>query len=149
MCPRTGAPEILFILWPHHAACRILVPQPEIKPAPPVPGAQNLNHWTASEVPKFLKFSLIITYFLERNLSNSPSSPLWTLRLVRSLPAFHWSLNGVITSGLGLSYFVPVLSIKSPVMVMPMCSLVHCLWMDYVCVCDIFYIIGCRQIRRY
>ena len=40
----------LFI-WPCHAACRILVPRPGIKPGPPAVEAQSLNHWTAREVP--------------------------------------------------------------------------------------------------
>ena len=35
----------LFIyFWPHHAACRILVPQPGIKSVPPAVGAQSHNH---------------------------------------------------------------------------------------------------------
>ena len=32
-------------------ACRILVPQPGIKPVPPAVEAWSLNHWTAREVP--------------------------------------------------------------------------------------------------
>ena len=37
--------------WPHCMACGVLVPPPGIKPAPPALEAQNLNHWTAREVP--------------------------------------------------------------------------------------------------
>ena len=33
---------IYVYFWPHHAACGILVPQPGIKPALPMLGAQNL-----------------------------------------------------------------------------------------------------------
>ena len=36
--------------WPQHAACRILVPQPGIKPESPAVQAWRLNHWTPREV---------------------------------------------------------------------------------------------------
>ena len=36
-------------------AYRILVPQPEIEPAPPAVEAQSLNRWDAREIPHFLK----------------------------------------------------------------------------------------------
>ena len=36
---------------PCHGACRILVPQPGIKPVCPALGAQSLNCWTTREVP--------------------------------------------------------------------------------------------------
>ena len=35
-----------------HEAYGILVPQPEIGPAPSTVESQNLNHWTIREVPK-------------------------------------------------------------------------------------------------
>ena len=35
-----------FCFWPHHLACRIF-----IEPMPPAVEGQNLNHWTAREVP--------------------------------------------------------------------------------------------------
>ena len=37
--------------WPWHAECKLLVPQPGIKPAPPAVGARSLNHRTTKEVP--------------------------------------------------------------------------------------------------
>ena len=44
---------VCFLFWggPHGTACRILIPQLGIEPAPPAVEAQSLNHWTASEVP--------------------------------------------------------------------------------------------------
>ena len=48
-----GKPDFLFfnfIFWPRRAACRSLVPQPGIEPAP---GARSLNHRTAREVPHY------------------------------------------------------------------------------------------------
>ena len=39
-----------LLVWPHCAACGILVPQPGIEPVPPAVEAQSLNHWTAREV---------------------------------------------------------------------------------------------------
>ena len=37
--------------WLHHAAHKILVPQPGIKPSPPALEAWGVNHWTNKEVP--------------------------------------------------------------------------------------------------
>ena len=37
-------------------ACRILVPQPGIKPVPPALEAWSLNPWTAREVPRNIFF---------------------------------------------------------------------------------------------
>ena len=45
----------LFLFWPYHTACGILVPWPGIEPvcAPcPCSGMRSLNHWTASGVPQ-------------------------------------------------------------------------------------------------
>ena len=42
---------VLFSFWPHHKACRILVPWRETDPVPPAMQAEILNHWTAREVP--------------------------------------------------------------------------------------------------
>ena len=51
-------------------ACRILAPQPGIKPGPPAIAAQSPNHWTTREFPpfyysfyNFLKIHLFI-YFI-------------------------------------------------------------------------------------
>ena len=52
-----------FFFWPHHAACRIFVPRPEVEPRTLAVKAQNPNHWTTSEVPKF--------HFLIHTLSTS------------------------------------------------------------------------------
>ena len=41
-----------FCLWPYHAAYRILVPWPEIKPMSPAVEMQSLNHWPAREVSR-------------------------------------------------------------------------------------------------
>ena len=46
--------NFFFFFW--HAACGILVPQPEIEPVPLALGAQSLNHWMFGEAPRF--FSL-------------------------------------------------------------------------------------------
>ena len=49
--------KIIFIylcFWPCCAVCRILGPQPGIKPTPPALEAWNLNHWTTREVPVFI-----------------------------------------------------------------------------------------------
>ena len=47
---------LVFFFWPHHAACRILVPQPGIEPTPLAVEVRSLNHWTAREVPGFCFF---------------------------------------------------------------------------------------------
>ena len=43
----------------HHMACGILVPRPGIEPVSPALEAQNLNHWTISEVLKDFFFNRI------------------------------------------------------------------------------------------
>ena len=45
----------LIYFWPHHRACKILVPWPGIEPTAPVLETQSLNHWTAREVPILFK----------------------------------------------------------------------------------------------
>ena len=48
--PRMLFAFLLYFLL-HHAACRILVPQPEMEPTSPAVEAWHLNHWTTGEVP--------------------------------------------------------------------------------------------------
>ena len=56
------------MLWPHHEACGILVPQPEIELMPPAVEVQNLNHWITREVPQLHLLSLEYksSYFMQR-----------------------------------------------------------------------------------
>ena len=42
----------IYVCVLHYAACRILVPWPGIEPLPSAVEVQNLNHWTAREVPQ-------------------------------------------------------------------------------------------------
>ena len=42
--------RIVFVYWPCHVPCGILVPQPEIESMPFALKARSLNHWTAREV---------------------------------------------------------------------------------------------------
>ena len=42
-----------FFFFFGHGACRILVPQPGIRPMPPAVEAQSLSHWTTREVPRY------------------------------------------------------------------------------------------------
>ena len=60
-----------FVFWPHCAACRILVPQPQIEPLPPELEAWNLNHWKAREFPPLLIFktSFFLSILCELSLS--------------------------------------------------------------------------------
>ena len=41
----------IFLLWPHHMACGILVPQPGIKPVSSAVRVQSPNHGTTGEFP--------------------------------------------------------------------------------------------------
>ena len=41
---------LFFPLWPHHAACGILVPPSGIKPKSPALEMRSPNHWAAREV---------------------------------------------------------------------------------------------------
>ena len=57
---RFTLPNFFFFLnlSPHREACRILVPQPGVKPTPPAVEAWSLNHWTTREVPYSLQFKI-------------------------------------------------------------------------------------------
>ena len=41
---------IIYIFWPPHMACGILVAQPGIEPRPSAVRAWSPNHWTAGEI---------------------------------------------------------------------------------------------------
>ena len=65
---------ILFIFLPHHAACRILVPQPGIEPMPPAVEVGSPSHWTAREFPTLHSFQppcLALSHTLIRAPSNN------------------------------------------------------------------------------
>ena len=65
---------IYLDFWSCHAACRIIVPCPWIKPVPPVLVAQSLNHWTTREVPieRCLCTSLLLSWLQPRFCSPHP-----------------------------------------------------------------------------
>ena len=54
---------VVFFFWPHHTACRVLVPWSGIEPVPPAVRVRSLNHWTAGK--SFLYF--FWSYFLLSN----------------------------------------------------------------------------------
>ena len=56
--PRNGIVGSFVCFWPQHIMCKILVPQPRLKPMSPAVEAQILNHWTAREVPTLFIKSL-------------------------------------------------------------------------------------------
>ena len=58
----------LFMFWPHHAACRILVPQPRIEPVPPTMEVRSLNNWTTGKV-LFLNFNYFIEHLFQLDLA--------------------------------------------------------------------------------
>ena len=66
--------KFFFLIYAHHEACGILVPQPGVEPMPPAVEAWSLSHWTTREVPGVLlsiskiKFSV---YFLTIWISSS------------------------------------------------------------------------------
>ena len=41
----------LFVFWPCHMACKILVPWPGTEPGPSAVSVQSPNHWTIREFP--------------------------------------------------------------------------------------------------
>ena len=49
--PTEGPSWKEYIFWPFCEACRILVPQPGIKPTPPALEVWILNHWITREFP--------------------------------------------------------------------------------------------------
>ena len=51
--------EFVFLFWPPHMACGILVLQPGLEPEPLAVKVQGPNHWTTREFP-----NLVIFFFL-------------------------------------------------------------------------------------
>lgn len=51
----TQTVSFLSFLWPHHVACRILVPDQD-EAVPSAMEAQILNHWTTRDVPNSIIF---------------------------------------------------------------------------------------------
>ena len=41
---------LVFLFWPHHTACGILVPPPGIKPRPSAVTVQSPNHWNSLNI---------------------------------------------------------------------------------------------------
>ena len=79
--------HILFLFQLHQSACRIVVPQPGIEPAPPTVEVWSLNHGTTCEVPGThilnllsLKFSSVV--WAAQSLLTSPSHKIpWPLHM--------------------------------------------------------------------
>ena len=82
----------LYFFWPHHAACRNLVPWPEIKPMLPALEAWSANHWTANEVPTrpAFKQKLGPVYNL---VGNNFHSKFWRKLLCVSIQCCSWDVK--------------------------------------------------------
>ena len=74
--------------WPHHEACRILVPRSGIKPKPPVVEAQNPNHWTVKEIPRFPSYT-----YTPSPLSITHLTPILQDCLFKPYPLFQDQLH--------------------------------------------------------
>lgn len=59
---------IYFPFYFFHVACRILVHQPGIEPAPPVVEARSPNHWTAREVSETGFIASLLTHALSSQI---------------------------------------------------------------------------------
>ena len=84
-----------------HTACRLLVPQPGIKPMPSAVEVRSLNHWTTREVPHVL-----CLFFL----------PLWSTDLNSEqfcLPCLLLFPVLIPTTHQILKWFPPILSLSS------------------------------------
>ena len=52
---------LFLFFWPYCMTCRILVPQPGIKPGPLAATARRPNHWTTREFPQvFWRWRMLI-----------------------------------------------------------------------------------------
>ena len=73
----------LYFYWPHHAACRILVPSPGIKPRPLGVRAPSHNHRTTKEFPilctlnvmKCFRAPLLWSFFFANITSSEKTLP--------------------------------------------------------------------------
>ena len=43
--------SFFFLIWLHHEACEVLVPQPGVEPWALAVKVLNPNHWTSREIP--------------------------------------------------------------------------------------------------
>ena len=80
---------LVFIFWPHHRACWILVPQPGMEPVPTEVEAWILNQWITRKVPIFL-------VFLALDCLTSQQTHTWSLWL--GLGLCNTYCNGQATS---------------------------------------------------
>ena len=85
----------LFVSWPCHVACRILVPQLGIEPGPLAVEARNPNHWTTKEFP--------LPWFFVPFLFFGGGGATWHVDLKfpdqgQNLRSLHWT-RGVLTTG--------------------------------------------------
>ena len=55
--------KFYLFIWPHWAACGILVSQPGIEPEPPALEAWSLNHWTHWRSPSLCPHQLLPLYW--------------------------------------------------------------------------------------
>ena len=55
--------KFYLFIWPHWAACGILVSQPGIEPEPPALEAWSLNHWTHWRSPSLCPYQLLPLYW--------------------------------------------------------------------------------------
>ena len=51
----------VWVSWPIHAACKILLPPPGIEPVPSAVKVQSSNHWTTREFPPIFFFFFFFT----------------------------------------------------------------------------------------
>lgn len=68
---------LLFLFWPQHVACGILIPLPAIELVPTAMKAWNFNYWTTREFPLLLFRKLR----LRPHPQTSPTPPLTTATL--------------------------------------------------------------------
>lgn len=84
--------------WPCHAACGILVLQPEFHPVLPVVEVQSLNHWTTRELTRFFFFffikSLLEEYFLWKQLEKPTRRENWIFHSFLG----YWQVNLLLSS---------------------------------------------------
>ena len=88
-----SGPQCIVSFWPHHEACRILVPQPEIESGSPAMEPQSPNHWASREVPP----SVFIAVRLVVCICRPVSTPLLVgLGALSSLePPCEWCVNSL------------------------------------------------------
>lgn len=87
--------ELWLFVWPRWETCRISVPWPAIRTAPPALGPWSPNHWTLTEVPAIFLINMWSVFNSFSSLGYLPARPSHVNNIFQDTifsPQFYMSL---------------------------------------------------------